>query len=81
MNRFPIHAHVAKTWDENGMVRRPGMRGRSLGFLLAGGGLGAVGDGDLVLGGLLGVAGLLGDDGDVTVLSGLDTDGLNETER
>jgi hypothetical protein len=49
------------------------------GFLLADAGLGAVGDGDLVLGGLLGVAGLLGDDGDTTVLSGLDTDGLDET--
>jgi hypothetical protein len=44
--------------------------------ILAGGGVGTVGHGDLVLAGLLGVARLLGDDGDTTVLSGLDTEGL-----
>lgn len=43
--------------------------------LLAGGSAGAVGHGDQVLSGLLGVAGLLGGDGD-TVLGGLDTDSL-----
>jgi hypothetical protein len=43
--------------------------------ILSGGGVRTVGHGDLVLAGLLGVAGLLGDDGDTTVLSGLDTEG------
>lgn len=43
--------------------------------LLAGGGAGTVSHGDQVLSGLVGVAGLLGGDGD-TVLSGLDTDSL-----
>lgn len=44
--------------------------------LLAGTGVGAVVDGDEVLAGLVGVAGLLGGHGDTTVLSTLDTDGL-----
>lgn len=44
--------------------------------LLAGGGLGAVVDGDLVVAGLLGVTGLLGGHGDTTVLGTLDTNGL-----
>lgn len=43
---------------------------------LAGGSVGAVVDGDEVLAGLVGVAGLLGGHGDTTVLSTLDTDGL-----
>lgn len=45
--------------------------------LLASGGVGAVGHGDLVLAGLLGVVGLLGGHGNATVLSGLDTNGLD----
>lgn len=49
--------------------------------LLAGGGLGAVVDGDLGLAGLLGVAGLLGDHINTTVLSGLDTDSLRRWIR
>ena len=44
--------------------------------LLAGRGLGAVGHGHHVLAGLLGVAGLLGDHGNTTILRGLDTDSL-----
>lgn len=47
-----------------------------LAVLLAGGGVGTVGNGDLVLTGLLGVAGLLGGHSDATVLGSLDTDGL-----
>lgn len=46
--------------------------------LLAGSGLGAIGDGDQVLAGLLGVAGLLGGHGDITVLSTLNADGLRK---
>lgn len=57
------------------------MGGNRKAFLLAGGGLGAVGDGDQALGGLLGVVGLLGGNGDGTVLKGLDTDGLEETKQ
>jgi hypothetical protein len=50
-----------------------------IGFLLlAGSGLGAVVDSDQVLGGLLGVTGLLGGHGDITVLGTLDADGLIE---
>lgn len=45
--------------------------------VLAGAGARTVGHGDQVLGGLLGVAGLLGEDGNTTVLSGLHTDGLS----
>lgn len=44
--------------------------------LLASGSVGTVVDGDEVLAGLVGVAGLLGGHGDTTVLSSLDTDGL-----
>lgn len=50
-------------------------------YLLAVGGLGAVVDGDLSLAGLLGVAGLLGDHVNTTVLSGLDTDSLRRVIR
>jgi len=46
--------------------------------LLASRGLGAVGDGDQVLAGLVGVAGLLGGHGDVTVLGVLNANGLIE---
>lgn len=46
--------------------------------LLAGGGAGTVGHRNLVLAGLLGVAGLLGGNGNGTVLIALDTDGLGE---
>ena len=46
--------------------------------LLASGALGAVVNGDGVLAGLLGVAGLLGDHINTTVLGGLDTNGLDE---
>lgn len=80
-NHLPIHAHVAKTWSRHVNGSSAWRTGNRKAFLLAGGGLGAVGDGDLVLGGLLGVVGLLGGNGDATVLSGLDTDGLEETEN
>ena len=49
--------------------------------LPAGGGIGAVGDGDDVLRGLVGVGRLLGHDDHATVLSGLDTDGLDLLEE
>lgn len=48
--------------------------------LLAGAGLRAVGDRDLVLAGLLGVARLLGSHGDTTVLGGLHANGLERAE-
>jgi hypothetical protein len=47
---------------------------------LAGGGLGAVVDGDLGLARLLGLAGLLGDHGNTTILSTLDTDSLRRRD-
>lgn len=50
--------------------------GGGRGYSLAVGGTGAVVHGDHVLSGLLGVAGLLGDDGNAVGLEGLDTDGL-----
>lgn len=44
--------------------------------LLAGAGVGAVGDGDLVLGGLVGVGSLLGGHSNTAILGSLDTNGL-----
>jgi hypothetical protein len=45
--------------------------------LLAGAGVGAVGDGDLVLGGLVGVGSLLGGHSNTAILGSLDTNGLS----
>lgn len=44
--------------------------------LLAGAGVGAVGNGDLVLGGLVGVGSLLGGHSNTAILGSLDTNGL-----
>lgn len=49
--------------------------------LLAGRGVGAVGDGDDVLRGLVGFARVLGHGDDAAVVGGLDADGLVELER